>query len=130
MSSDYRILCMNHDPAIVIDHDWNTAAEAIAVACDPASHELIAPHAKCDLLVGRYSYPLVEICCPPRKVDGPHATYVHAEPKWLAVEWLKILIAAKAADQTPRLKDAIYRAQMCWTHARVERLRSELRVDE
>lgn len=121
---------MNHDPAIVIDHDWHTAAEAIAVACDPASHELAAPHKNCDLLVGRYSYPLVEICCPPRKdVTGPHATYVHAEPRWIDAGWLHLLSAAKTADQTPRLTEAIRRIRGCWTVARLERLRGELRID-
>lgn len=131
MSSDYRILCMNHDPAIVIDHDWHTAAEAIAVACEPASHELVVPHENCDLLVGRYSYPLLEVCCPPRKdVAGPHATYVHREPQWIDVKWLHILRAAKTVPPAEQLKEAIRQVQTCWTAARLERLRGELRIDD
>lgn len=130
MSSNYRILCLNHDPAIRIDHDWTNAPEAIAAACDPASHEAVQAHQNCDLLVGRYSYPLIQVCCPPRThLAGPHPTYVHREPQWIDVKWLHILHAAKAAPPNERLKSAIGQVEQCWTTVRLGRLRDELGIE-
>ena len=56
MSSTYRVLCLSHDPAIVAADDYQRPETAEA-----AITEGIAEHAGCDLVIGRYSYPLVEL---------------------------------------------------------------------
>lgn len=62
MSSVYRILCLNHDPALEVGDDgWRSAQEALAAVAD---REAAPGYPRCDLMVGRYSYPLVEVCWP------------------------------------------------------------------
>jgi hypothetical protein len=125
VSSDYRILCMTHDPAIVIGHDWTNAPEAIAAACDPANHEAVAAHKDCDLLVGRYSYPLVEVCCPAGTGKWAHNT--HLAPQWIATDWLRLLHQAVELND-PALASSVKTlvGRGCWSAQRLRRLRDEL----
>ena len=64
MSSDFHILCLSHEPALIIPgHEYDNPFAAIQVAADPMSRET-GGHGSCDLLVGRYSASLVEVGCP------------------------------------------------------------------
>lgn len=124
MSSDYRVLCMSHDPAIVIDHEWPEAAAAIAAVRDRIPGEPLADHMHCDLLVGRYSAALVEVCCP----GGEHAEgriRMHVNARWIDVDWLGLLHRAYASDDAS-VRDAAGSLSDCWTAARVARLRSQV----
>jgi hypothetical protein len=131
MSSVYRLLCMNHDPALALDHTWTSAEEAIAAALEPAMYDwLVEDHGKCDLLVGRYSASLVEVCCPASRERGGHGR--HSGPQWVDRDWLALLHAASAAPADPALRGAIEdlaRTHSCWTWERVNRLASELGIE-
>lgn len=129
MSSTYKLLCLNHDPAIVIPGpDWNTPEPAIAAALEPAMHDwLVEDHGQCDLLVGRYSYPLVEVCCPAHRKK---CSTWHQGPVWIDADWLRLLRAGMAlVEDDAQMKAAVGRVQShhaCWTPARIHRLRTEL----
>jgi len=134
VSSAYRILCLTHDPATDIagpdvDDGWTQPEPALAAIAD-RTHALTAPHAGCDLLLGRYSYPLVEVACP-RSVLGFTAqgpSCFHSGPKWVDVAWLRLLWHAA---QWPYVSISFTAAteeagRLCWTPARVHRLRYEI----
>jgi hypothetical protein len=93
VSSDYHVLCMNHDPAIMVAEEWHRPADALAAVKDREIGGPLAEHAHCDLLVGRYSAALVEVCCP----GGNHATgrkRMHINEQWIDVDWLRLLYQA------------------------------------
>lgn len=126
MSSDYRILCLSHDPAIVVDLNWNNPEQAIAAALAPGSHPESALHEHCDLPIGRFSYPLVEVCCPAG--NGTFAHGVHLEPVWLDRDYLVLLATALAVEGNPQLAAAVQQVTRrgCWTAERLRRLRVEM----
>lgn len=128
MSSAYRVLCLNHDPAIDCGPEWHTPGEALAAVADLASHEQLAAHASCDLLIGRYSYPLIEVCCPVRSGGlSRHGGNIHSAPKWVDVEWLRLLYIAGNGYHGKHVKDAVKAAAGgCWALDRVNRLRLEM----
>lgn len=126
MSSDYHLLCMNHDPAIVIDHEWATPAEAVA-ALKARSHDgPLGAHRTCDLLIGRYSAALVEVCCP-----GGHHVHgrirMHISERWADRDWLRLLYHAYAS-RDPAIAAAAGELGDCWPRERVLKLRDELGV--
>jgi hypothetical protein len=127
MSSVYRILCLSHDPAIqVADREYGTHESAITVARDPYHHGLLN-HARCDLLVGQYSYPLIEVCCPSHRGLGEDGHDDHDEPRWILVEWLRLFVAAAQVKPVDGLNLTIGGAESgCWTTQRLLRLRSEI----
>lgn len=127
MSSTYRILCMSHDPAIVVSgEEWNTAAEAVERAGNPGQFADMAEHQSCDLLVGRYSYPLVEVACPPRENSATGCMHLH--PQWIEVNWVRLLAASLDAEAEPlrAAVEELTRRYRCWSRQRIQRLRSEL----
>lgn len=118
MSSTYRLLCLSHDPAIWLDQEWHSGSGgrevSLAAALDPP-----AEHAGCDLVIGSYSYPLVEVCCPGRRLGCRHR-----DPSWVDARWLRLLHAAR---RVPDLTDECRRAETsCWPADRLARLRLEL----
>lgn len=120
VSSDYYVLCLSHDPALVIDRDYGNPDAALRAAADPAKFD---GHNTCDLLVGRYSAPLIEAACP----GGPHCTShgPHADT-WTDAGWLRLLHAAYTADSDI----SAHRLPRCWTKQRVLRLGTELGITE
>lgn len=130
MSSTYRVLCLNHDPAIVIDRNWNNGPEAIDAACSPDRHEVLEAHVECDLLVGRWSGSLCEIGCPPQyNGSGQRDACSHRAVNWVSVDWLRLFAAALQALPNPALEKALEvfrRPYRCWAPSRVERLRGVL----
>lgn len=123
MSSTYRILCLSHDPALVLEAEWHSPVEAATVAADPSLNPTIAAHATCDLLVGRYSYPLIEVGCPEQRPEGDHTQ--HRDARWIDVAWLRLAWAATGFGD-PTIHDALERLPGCWSPERLRRLREEL----
>jgi hypothetical protein len=127
VSSTYHVLCLSHDPAIIVSSgEWNNAAEAIERAGDPGRFDDMAAHQNCDLLVGRYSYPLVEVGCPPRENSATGCVHLHAQ--WLRVEWVRLLAACLDVEPAPlrAAVEELTRHHRCWSRERIQRLRSEL----
>ncbi|MER5815462.1 hypothetical protein [Streptomyces californicus] len=125
MSSTYRVLCLSHDPAIVIDRDFNTPDDAVDGVAS-----LVADHPRCDLMIGRYSYPLVEVACLSYAYRGGGPGCSHKQGKWVDAEWLRLL--ALAYDSTDlRVREAARKGRFsCWTPERLHRLRPELGIED
>lgn len=118
MSSDYHLLCLDHEPALVIPgHEYDNPFAAIQVAADPMAWDT-GGHGSCDLLVGRYSASLAEIACPRCETHGPRAD------TWIEVGWLRLLHAAYSRGDDL----SGYRLPRCWTRVRVLRLSRELGI--
>lgn len=121
MSSTYEIICLSHDPALAASGEWSSSAEALA-----AIAEGIAEHPSCELVVGRYSSPLVSVCCPRQKPDDPnrplhHGYHPHSDD-WVDANWLRLAVLAG-----PEMSKAA-RLPGCWDYERARRLRLELGV--
>jgi hypothetical protein len=135
VSSDYRILCLTHDPALRLGEEdrWLRPEPAFAAVADPGSCDLTAAHTGCDLLVERHSGSLIEMACPPSKTPdartGPSHTGWHRDPKWIGVEWLRLLWHA---SQLSGASEGLVAARSdaarsgCWPISRVDRLRYEI----
>lgn len=125
MSSTYRVLCLSHDPAtIAADGDWNRAHMA-----EEAITAGIEGHEQCDLLIGRYSYPLVEVGCPASKDRRGKQPCIHGSTHWVDVVWLRLLAVALREPTSTDLRHAADEAaRNCWTPERVRRLGPELDV--
>jgi len=119
MSSVYRLLCLSHDPAIPVEHpEWPSFQPALAAAKD----RTLVPteHKTCDLLIGQYSYPLIEVCCPASRSMGTAHPGCHSDDRWIDAGWLRLLaLADPAAVGAARVPD-------CWTRDVALRLRYEL----
>lgn len=131
MSSIYRILCLSHDPAIPIptaDFNWPEQAEERV-------RSSIEGHETCDLMIGRYSYPLIEVGCPNLTTRNGRRTSetpcFHGGTQWIGVEWLRLLAAALGESiDSPVGRAAAASEFRCWTPRRVVRLRQELGIED
>lgn len=86
MSSTYRFLCLAHDPAIEIGDRLETQHrdEAMSLA-EQRDHPVgFGDHQGCRLLVGRFSYPLVEVYDPKTR-------------HWIDTDTIHLLTAARTA---------------------------------
>lgn len=123
MSSVYRILCLSHDPATSAEEYCTPEAAAKAIASG------VDGHRRCDLLIGRYSYPLVEVGCPPTAArGGPPLCYAHRDIVWVDSAWLRALCVVHQLDDEPAralVRDPQLR---CWSWERLLRLRDELGI--
>jgi hypothetical protein len=139
MSSSYRILCLSHDPAIVIEGlEWSNCQDMEAAIARVGSDEL-EHHRGCDLVGGRYSAPLIEVYCPPAR--GPDTVYYehalatgihhprHNDGRWIDVSWLRLLASVYIANSPPLVTQAAAKVDRCWSKPRVVRLRWELGID-
>lgn len=84
MSSAYRFLCLAHDPAIEVGESIQLRDVAVGLAERRDDAPELAEHRGCRLLVGRYSYPLVELYDPRTR-------------QWVDIDVIRLLIAARAA---------------------------------
>lgn len=123
MSSIYRLICLSHDPGLVLNTEWQSGldgrrdAETALRQPDRSEHEEVRDHADCNLVIGRYSASLVEVG------QLPYNTNVH----WVDVEWLRVLAAAvlihdKTGNQIPPMPHG-------WTADRVRRLAPHLNME-
>lgn len=126
MSSIYRPICMSHEPALVINSEYTDRTLFEAVLANPTSADPggdLERHAGCDLLGGAFSYPLVEVYCPPRKAPVIRHTYGH----WIDVGWLRLVhLTATTWPNSEALAQAHRALPMCWQPHRVARLAAEL----
>lgn len=127
MSSDYHVLCMNHDPAIVVAEEWHRPADALAAVKDREQGGPLADHLHCDLLIGRYSAALVEVCCP----GGNHTTgrkRMHVNEQWVDVDWLRLLFYAytSGGQEIAAVREPL---GDCWPWERMRRLRDALGIE-
>lgn len=127
MSSVYRVLCLSHDPAITTEAEYNRPEPAIAAIASG-----VDCHRDCDLLIGRYSYPLIEVGCPPTtgpERAGRQSCYAHSVTEWVDVAWLRILAAVHQSG-TEDMRTLAGEAQLAhWSWERLRRLRDELDID-
>ena len=127
MSSIYRVLCLSHDPAITTEAEYSQPEPAVAAIASG-----IDGHSDCDLLIGRYSYPLIEVGCPPNarpERTGRHHCYPHAVTEWVDVVWLRILAAVHQSG-TEQMRALARESRLgCWSWERLRRLRDELSID-
>lgn len=122
MSSTYRILCLSHDPATTHGehHTAGDAEHAISTGVDG--------HPNCDLAIGRYSYPLVELGCPSSGDQPATLGCHHGNTKWIDREWLLLLTAAHQSTD-PAIREAVEGSgHSCWPWERLRRLRAELGI--
>lgn len=124
MSSQYHLLCIAHDPAIVIDIDATRPETALAAITDRASHPALNEHPHCPLMIGRYSYPLVELCCPGSQ-DDRHPT----SDEWMDVSLLRVVALAWMQPSDTEMSEALGRLHRCWEPKRLSRLRYELGIE-
>jgi hypothetical protein len=121
VSSTYRLLCLSHDPAIVIDHDM---ALAEIEALSDRNDTRLAGHEFCDVLAGRFSYPLIEVgCLGIRLRPQAGCRGYHNGINWVDSDWLRLLLASRSVAPAEVLRPFISR---CWPLDRVSRLRVEL----
>lgn len=117
MSSIYRVICLSHDPAIVL-HDREPSSHV--EAADFREEMLAGDHASCDLVVGRYSYPMIEVTC------FETSRHVHREPKVWDSSVLALASAARTAGGLLMLLGQKVCAP-CWSSpTRLVTLRNEL----
>lgn len=124
MSSTYSVLCLSHDPAITVhDPGYNRPEQAEAAIRDGVNG-----HEHCDLMIGRYSYPLVELGCPASRDQPVKLRCTHGGTSWTDSEWLRLLAAAYQSTD-PAMGEAIkagYHGCLPWE--RLRRLRVELGI--
>jgi len=129
VSSIYRVLCLSHDPAIAADTEYSSRADAEA-----AVRNGVPDHSTCDLMIGRYSYPLVELGCP-GNVPGDHqpgarTCFHHRDARWIGVEWVRLLAYAQQQPEGSPLRQATADVHFaCFPPERLHRLRLELGTD-
>lgn len=123
MSSDFHLICLSHNPAIRLDISWHSGANGRIVAehemMNPAAsaHEEVRRHAQCDLIIGEYSYPLVEI--------GYKSYEESTEVEWIDVRWVRLL--ALTAQSRPHSPEDNYKLLPDgWTWGSAWRLLGEL----
>jgi hypothetical protein len=123
VSSDYHLLCLSHDPAIAISYDL-TLAEIEAATRD---HEALLGHQGCDIMAGRFSYPLVEAGCFGRQMTGQSGCGgYHTHLIWTDRDWLRLLVAATDAPAAVHGDVLDPFVSRCWPLERLRRLRREL----
>jgi hypothetical protein len=136
VSSIYRILCLSHDPAIVIEYpEWHSGADGrnameAALAGIDSDDRFIA-HQGCALVGGRYSSPLIEVYCPPARDGWPGHYPRHSVGRWIDTIWLRLLsavhVAADFSADTP-ITAALAQVDGCWSRERLRQLRFELEI--
>jgi hypothetical protein len=125
VSSVYRFLCLSHDPAIVIDQDLTLGD----IASAKRSHPALEDHQDCDIIAGRFSYPLVEAgCFGGMQMEGATGCKgCHSGIIWTDADWLRLLDAAAAAGIGDDVLSPLTR---CWPLDRLRKLRREIRLPD
>jgi hypothetical protein len=117
MSSIYRLICLSHDPGLELETEWQSGSDGRRIAetvlrtisTDYATEEL-AQHAHCDLVIGRYSYPIIQV---------GYLTHRVNPVSWIDAEWLRVLVEAVVRHGTG---DQLTMPQG-WTPERCRRIR-------
>lgn len=127
MSSTYHILCLSHDPALTITGVGHNRPDEAEAACRDDTDD----HARCDLIIARYSGGLIELGCPPSYPPraGAYRCGSHGRTQWVEDEWLRLLALAHQSDDVAVKTVAGHRGFSCWPWERLRRLRAELGID-
>lgn len=122
MSSLYRAICLNHQPALELDEPtWQDPAAALH-AIGRREDEHLAPHHSCQLLIARYSGGLTELGCPASSRCGhPH------DAEWVDTTWLRLAATTLNASD-PATQTALRRLPRCWNTDRLNRLQHILDI--
>lgn len=122
MSSRYSPICLSHDPGIILDPEF-TYAEANALN----SRDRFDGHETCDIVIGRFSYPLIEVACLGSQLPGPTGCKnTHRSPEWIDRGWLRLLFAATTPPNAVHPEVLRPLVGGCWPLERLSRLRNEL----
>jgi hypothetical protein len=79
-------------------------------------------------MIGRYSYPLVALGCPPTRDQPAKLRCCHGGTKWTDKEWL-LLLAAAYQSEDPAVQQAVKDGyHHCLPWERLKRLRAELGI--
>lgn len=113
MSSTYRPICLSHNPAIELDIAWHSGNNGLIVG-EQLTREGFSSHPDCDIILGKYSYPLIEVGC----IGHRNKTFSHEDTKWIDAEWIALLI--KARKNNIQLPYPIMTG--CWNPERVKGL--------
>lgn len=118
MSSNYKVLCLSHVTALVVTETHNDPEEAISWATRAVA--VGGAHEGCDLVIGRYSYPLVELICPGCRNGG-----MHVKPARIDADVARLVLHCYGHKEKATYQLAA-KAGRCWPPARLEKLRPEL----
>jgi hypothetical protein len=123
VSSTYTVRCLSHDPAVLVSAANRTEDEALG--------ELAAGidgHDDCDLVLGRVSDALVEVGCPPTRLQRPNnpPCHGHADTVWTHVDILRLLAAAYGSYDEVVTDAATAPTFHHWPSTRLYRLRLDL----
>lgn len=93
-------------------------------------HEALRNHPDCDIMAGRFSYPLIELGCFGMDIDEyRRGCYYHRNVIWADYKWLKLLCYASLHTDDDNVAKAVADlGRLCWTPQRMYRLRTELQV--
>lgn len=122
MSSVYRLMCLSHIPVIgVVDREWESGNNGFA-----ASEQALLKkdygdfHTdKCDIVIGRFSYPLIEV--------GYIQKYNPNKVEWIDHDYIVAIFHAALSTQQPVL--AKLNKLEFWTADRLASISTELRLD-
>lgn len=119
MSSIYRGICLNHVPAIEFPEDstHESLGDLIEVWQNGMRSD-VAPHRSCDVVFGQYSYPLIEVICPPTLAHD------HVRPVGIDVEVLRGILNDLHGPRGPLRRSALRwaRDNRCWSLVRLRAL--------
>jgi len=130
MSSTYRGICLNHTPALAFPADsvyqdlhqfvaMIQAGKKLATRDRTDTLEILA-HAGCDVVVGAYSYPLVEVYCLPN-LDHRHVRPEPFDAKALNELW-HLLNSNRRADRREARRAMAAFPTPCWGQDRLNML--------
>jgi hypothetical protein len=125
VSSTYRVLYLSHTPALVAA-EFPNRAEA-----EDAATAGLDDHPGCDLMIGRYSYPLVELGCPATTTHPAraHLCAGHTTTTWADAALLGLLVHAyRHPVSSPLRKYASDYTFRCWSPERLNALLVELAI--
>jgi hypothetical protein len=124
VSSVYRGICLNHEPPMTFElgpvGDCQDPDEAGAHVLGHSEHQA------CDVVIGRYSYPLIYVGCPGTigmKRKGGHSS--HRDTFWTDVKFLRLAALAYRHAPNRLLTDPKSLRELepsCWPMARLARL--------
>lgn len=124
MSSTYGLLCLSHDPAVEAGPQSECGQpEPMLAAAGGRGEWAIAAHEHCDLMVARYSYPLVAVACVGKAFSSTGPGCYHSEPRWMDAAWLRVLAYAYRDGSVPAaVMDDFSATSRCWNRSRISRL--------
>ena len=117
MSSTYKLLCLSHDPAMVISDD-----DICNEFTPNRNHPALEDHVNCDIMIGAYSYPLVRVGCLGTQMEGISGCLGHhCSTNWIDIDWIQLLHVLYNSE-IPEIEWKNDNNFRCWTKQRVQRI--------